>query len=92
VRIKILKHSTGIMDGVSLSHLLPGLVYEVPVSLGTWLVGRQNAEEDVTPRVGIVIPLDQTSAMFTGGISVSPAKDHEDDRARRLRRVQKNRR
>ena len=92
MRIKILKHSTGIIDGVSLSHLLPGLVYEVPVSLGAWLVSRQNAEEIVTPTVGIVIPLDQTSAIFTGGVSVSPAKDHVDDRAARRRRVRKNKR
>jgi hypothetical protein len=37
MRVRILKLSSGIMDGVSLSHLFTGITYEVPVSLGTWL-------------------------------------------------------
>ena len=91
MRIKILKHSQGIMDGVSLSHLFPGVTYEVPVSLGTWLISQKNAEEDVTPTEGVVIPHDQASAIFTGGVSVFATKDHDDDRAVRRPRVRKKR-
>jgi hypothetical protein len=91
VRIKILKHSKGILDGVSLSHLLPGLVYQVPVSLGTWLVSQGTAEEDVTPTVGLVVPLDKTSTISSGGVRVSSTKDHEDDRPPGRNRVHKKR-
>jgi hypothetical protein len=75
--------------GVSLSQLLPGLVYEVPVSLGTWLLSQGTAEEDVTLTGGLVIPLDRLSGVFTGGVKVSSTKDHEDDRP--SRRKQKRR-
>ena len=90
MRIKILKHSKGILDGVSLSHLLPGLVYEVPISLGTWLMSQGTAEEEVSPTVGLVVPLDKTS-IFSGGVRVSSTKDHEDDRPPGRNRVHKKR-
>ena len=89
VRIKILQPCTGVMDGVSLSHLLPGVTYDVPISLGRWLISQRNAEEDVTPTVGVPVPLDETSAIFTGGVSVSPRKDRDDDRAPRRPRARK---
>ena len=70
LRVRILKLSTGVVDGVSLSHLLPG-VYEVPVSLGTWLVNQGTAEEDVRVDVALAIPLEHTSSVITGGVTVS---------------------
>jgi len=80
MRIRILKASTGIMDGVSLSYLVPGSVYEVPVSLGTWLIAKDAAEADVNETLGVVIPLDRHLAI--GGISVpSPGTDRADCRA-----------
>jgi hypothetical protein len=79
------------MDGTSLSHLLPGLVYEVPVSLGTWLTSRGVAEEDVRPTVGLIVPLDETSPIFSGGVTVSRRKDREDDRAPHRKRGRKKR-
>lgn len=45
VRIRILKQMAGVLDGVSLGHLEPGLTYEVEESLGAYLVGTQSAEE-----------------------------------------------
>jgi hypothetical protein len=33
---------------VSLRYLLPGLIYEVPLSLGTWLIAQGGAEEDTS--------------------------------------------
>ena len=84
MRVRILKLSSGIMDGVSLSYLLPGLVYEVPMSLGTWLIGQEAAEEDTSGTVGIVIPLDQKSAALAGGISMpAPMADTAEDRPAR---------
>ena len=35
----------GVLDGVSLGHLEPGLTYEVEESLGAYLVSTQSAEE-----------------------------------------------
>jgi hypothetical protein len=45
VRIRILKPMAGVLDGVSLGHLEPGLMYEVDESLGAFLVSTQSAEE-----------------------------------------------
>ena len=45
MRIRILKPMAGVLDGVSLGHLEPGLTYEVEESLGAYLVSTQSAEE-----------------------------------------------
>jgi hypothetical protein len=45
VRVRILKPMAGVLDGVSLGHLIPGLTYEVEESLGSYLVSTQSAEE-----------------------------------------------
>ena len=93
MRVRILKQSSGIIEGVSLRYLLPGLMYEVPVSLGAWLVGQKAAEEDVSGTVGIVIPLDQKSTTLTGGIRVpSPATDTAEDRPAWRRRILRKKR
>jgi hypothetical protein len=86
MRIRILRQSEGIMDGVSLGHLLPGLTYEVPVSLGMWLASQGAAEEDVTTIVGLIIPIEAQS--LSGGVSVIAPRDHQDDRPPR-RRIRK---
>ena len=71
------------LEGVSLSRLAPGLVYEVPVSLGSFLVAKEAAEEDVSPTVAVVIPLTEESAALTGGISVASPIDRAADKLRR---------
>ena len=75
MRVRILKSSEGIIHGVSLSRLLPGVTYEVPLSLGTFLIGQGTAEEDVTPAVELVIPIDIESSALTGGMSIASAND-----------------
>jgi|SoiMetStandDraft_2_1073263.scaffolds.fasta_scaffold144725_2 hypothetical protein len=85
VRVRILKQSEGILDGVSLSRLEPGLTYEVTMSLGTFLIGRGAAEENITPAVDIVIPVNAASSALTGGVSISGSKDRADDRRRAKR-------
>jgi hypothetical protein len=47
VRVWILRQCGGIYDGVSLGRLLPGLIYEPPVSLGVFLISRGDAEKSV---------------------------------------------
>jgi hypothetical protein len=61
----------GIMDGVSLSHIVPGLTYEVPDSLGGYLVTNGAAEE-----VFASLPLsdadeDLSDSAIFGGVSVT---------------------
>ena len=76
MRIRILKHSAGVFERVSLSQFLPGLTYEVPVSLGAWLIAQQAAEEDVTDT--IAIPIQPTAPSVLG--RTVPDKTSEDDR------------
>ena len=45
VRVRIVKQMAGVLDGVSLGHLEPGLIYDVDQSLGASLVSTQSAEE-----------------------------------------------
>ena len=69
MRIRILKHSAGVMQGVSLSRLLPGLIYEVPVALGVILIAQQMAEETTESDIG-ASPLPHEKS-FSGGVKVS---------------------
>jgi len=84
VRVRILKPSAGIIERVSLSSLLPGLTYELPESLGTFLVGKRTAEE-VVPTPGIVVPLDNPDAFhqIIGGVTVLHPREQTGDRPRR---------
>lgn len=85
MRIRILKQSKGILDGVSLSALLPDLTYEVPVSLGAFLIGQGTAKEDVSDSIGLVIPVNEPSHAMRKGFAIPPVIDHEDDRPARKR-------
>ena len=80
MRVRILKQSEGIMDGISLSALVPGITYEVTLSLGTFLIGRGAAEENVVPAVDIVIPMEAASSALTGGVSISGSNESAADR------------
>ena len=81
MRVRILKPSAGIIERVSLSSLLPGLTYELPASLGTFLVAKGSAVE-VVPAPGIVIPLDNPDAFhqILGGVTVVQPRDRPDER------------
>jgi len=62
------------MDGVSLSHLIPGTTYEVPSELGYWLISRGSAELVPKTSGDMAIPLDNPFAFeqLTQGVSVVP--------------------
>jgi hypothetical protein len=74
VRVRIVRPSVGIMDGVSLSRLIPGITYELPSELGYWLISRGTAE--LVPKISgdVAIPLDNPFAFeqLTQGVSVVP--------------------
>lgn len=91
MRIRIVKHSRGIMDGVSLSRMLPGLTYQVSVSLGSFLVAHGAAEEDFSPSDALSVSPDQEPVSLTGGVSVTPPRDHEDERSPGKRRARQSR-
>ena len=91
VRVRIVRPSVGIMDGVSLSHLVPGTTYDLPPELGYWLMSRGVAEYVSETSAEVVVPLDNHFAyeQLTQGVSVVPpladAADKTDSR-RRIRR------
>jgi len=71
------------MDGVSLSHLVPGTTYEVPAELGYWLMSRGVAEYVSETSGGFVVPLDNPFAyeQLTQGVSVVPPLSEAADTA-----------
>jgi hypothetical protein len=87
MRVRILKPSAGIMDGVSLSHLLSGLTYDVEPSLGHYLTLNQYAEEVPSEMPALVIPVDDPRAFndLAGGVSIVHVRDQAADKPRRAR-------
>ena len=85
MRIRILKASEGIFDGVSLAHLIPGLIYEVEPAIGRHLVQLKHAEEISAASPGLVIPLDNPHAFeqLTKGVTVISESHEAADRDRR---------
>jgi len=77
------------MDGVSLSHLVPGTTYEVPNELGYWLMSRGVAEYVSETSGGFVVPLDNPFAyeQLTQGVSVVPPLSDAADKADSRRRT-----
>ncbi len=93
LRIRIRREVGGILDGVSLSHLFPGLVYEVPDSLAAYLLSTGDAEE----AHGSFVPIDPDDEVpdrpiFGGGISVTGMPDRADDRPRARAKPRRRRR
>jgi hypothetical protein len=69
------------MDGVSLSHFVPGLSYEVPDSLGGYLI-TNGAAEEVFASVTLIDPAqDSSESAIFGGVSVARPLDTAADRS-----------
>jgi hypothetical protein len=87
VRIRIRRPIAGVIDGVSLSHFVPGLLYDVSDSLGGYLVSSSDADE-----VPASTPLEDrsdesTDSAIFGGVIVASQFDRAADRpAKRPRR------
>ena len=62
----------GVLDGVSLGHLEPGLTYEVEESLGAYLVSIESAEEVAFGDSGMIDSKDDTLIEHVGrGVTVT---------------------
>lgn len=73
----------GIMDGVSLSHFVPGLSYEVPDSLGGYLI-TNGAAEEIFASVTLIDPAqDSSESAIFGGVSVAKPLDTAADNPRK---------
>jgi len=94
VRVRIVRPSVGIMDGVSLSHLIPGASYDIPSELGYWLISRGVAEYVTETSDGVVMPLDNSLALeqLTQGVSVLPPIATADDESTARRRPRRKKR
>lgn len=75
--IRVVKPSAGIIDGVSLSGLAVGLVYDLSTSLGGYLVARGSALPVSTNASGTLVPGDDLDqSIFGGGVRVTPSEPH----------------
>jgi hypothetical protein len=93
MRVRILKPSEGILDGVSLAHLAPGVTYDLEPSLAHHLTALGRAEELQPSAPALVIPLDNARAyaQLTRGVTVIPPLAEAADRPTRRRRSAKKR-
>jgi hypothetical protein len=57
VRVRIRKPVQGFVDGVSLSHLVTGIIYDLDPSLGGYLVSINAADAVPSSNRDIAIPL-----------------------------------
>jgi hypothetical protein len=74
MRVRILKHGEGVVDGVSLRALVPGGVYEVNPALGHYLVTNEFAElvSDSDPALTATLDTPYAVEQLTKGITVLP--------------------
>ena len=76
----MLKPMVGVLDGISLSRLVPGLMYDVEDDLARYLISCGAAEETASTRPALVVAVDDPYiAHLTGGITVtqvSPPPKH----------------
>jgi hypothetical protein len=93
--VRIVKPIVGILDGVSLSTLVPGLIYDLEASLARYLISCGAAEESAgTPAVSVVPEDDPYIAHLVGGVIVtqapaSPRQHTAADKPPRVRRLRK---
>ena len=73
MRVRMLQPAAGVMDGISLSHLIPGLTYDIPPSTAHYLTANGFAEEVASAAAALVIPVDDLHAFtgVVGGITVT---------------------
>jgi hypothetical protein len=81
MRIRIIKSVAGVLDGHSLGHFTPGLVYELDDAFARQLISMQCAKEETSETLALVINQnDETrdEARLTGGVSVISAHTADD--------------
>jgi hypothetical protein len=88
----MLTPAEGIVDGVSLAHLVPGLTYDLEPFVAEHLIAMTNAEELPVSASALVIPLDNPRAFsqLTRGVTiVQPLAEAADAPPRTRRRSKK---
>ncbi len=90
MRVRILKSTQGIIDRVALSQLVPNLSYDVPDSVGRYLLACGCAAELPSSQPALIVPLDEAGVFdaISGGVHVerSEAADRSPRRRRRQTR------
>jgi hypothetical protein len=85
VRVLIRRPIEGIVQGISLAHLVPGLTYDLDATLGGHLVsvGAADAVSSFSP--ALVIPLDapEDFTKVLGGVSVTQIAEAADKPGRK---------
>lgn len=91
MRVRILKPAEGIMDGVSLGHLVPDTTYDLEAGVARYLIDSRHAEP--VRSSALVIPLDNPRAysQLTRGVTVIPALAEAADKPPSRRRHAKKR-
>jgi hypothetical protein len=77
MRVRIIKQGEGVVDGVSLRHLVPGCLYDLDPSLAHYLEASGLAEEVPESNPALVVPLDAPYAieLLTKGVTVLPSRE-----------------
>jgi hypothetical protein len=90
----MLRAATGVMDGISLSHLLPGLSYDVNAATGFYLTTNGYAEELASSNTALIVPIDdpQEFSDLLGGVSVTTPLDRAEEAPRAPRKKKRPRR
>jgi hypothetical protein len=93
-RVRIIQHVAGIVDGISLSALVPGFTYDLEPGLARYLVSCGAAEENASVRPVTAVPADDPYiAHLTGGIVVvqtdAPPQDMAADKPSKRRRLRR---
>jgi hypothetical protein len=88
VRVRILKPFAGVIDGLSLGTLMPGLTYDLPQELAQRLIIERVAAEDLTHQPVVLMPAgyDENDAELvdhvTRGVKVTQALGEAEERLR----------
>lgn len=88
MRVRILKPSVGIVDGVSLGHLIPGLIYDLEPITANYLVSQCCAEELPASEPAIVTRPDNPTffSLLLGGIRATLPRAEASDKSRARRK------
>ena len=92
VRVRITKPSVGIVDGRSLSGLIPGLSYDLPRSLAEYLIATRMADEvhGETPAARASIDDDALIDHINRGVRIAPAQAADKKSTPRKKRRQRS--
>ena len=89
MRVRILKSSAGVLDGVSLSRLIPGLIYDLEPITANYLISQRCAEEPPASERAAVSARDNrpyASQLFGGVRVIMPRAEAADKPPRAKRR------